>query len=104
MKKLEQQQQQGWQQPQPQITIAAEEETETEDLAQEDSEGDGLMLIDDPMFPADSENEDGNFLLTRKQSLNRPRQRTASGYLSSASEMHALIHSVTFLSASAGYE
>jgi hypothetical protein len=38
--------------------IATEEETETEDLAQEDSEGDGLMLFDDPMFPSDPEEEE----------------------------------------------
>jgi hypothetical protein len=38
--------------------IAAEAEAETEDLAQEDSEGDGLILFDDPMFPADPEDEE----------------------------------------------
>ena len=58
MKRLGQQSQGRWQEPQPQVMIAIEEEAETEDLAQEDSEGDGLMLFDDPMFPADAEDEE----------------------------------------------
>jgi hypothetical protein len=30
---------------------------ESEDLTTEDSEGDGLMLFDDPMFPPDSDDD-----------------------------------------------
>ena len=58
MKRLGHQSQGRWQQPQPQAMIATEAKTETEDLAQEDSEGDGLMLFDDPMFPPDPEDEE----------------------------------------------
>jgi hypothetical protein len=54
-------QQPPWQpqsRPSPKPVFRSEQEPEEEDLGQEDSEGDGLMLFDDPMFPPDPDDED----------------------------------------------
>jgi hypothetical protein len=45
-------------QPSPKSVFRSRLEPEKEDLGLEDTEGDGLMLFDDPMFPPDSDDED----------------------------------------------
>lgn len=45
-------------QPSPKSVFRSHLEPEREDLGLEDSEGDGLMLFDDPMFPPDPDDED----------------------------------------------
>jgi hypothetical protein len=45
-------------QPPQESVFRSDQEPEKEDLGLEDSEGDGLMLFDDPMFPPDPDNED----------------------------------------------
>jgi hypothetical protein len=45
-------------QPSPKSVLRSHLEPEKEDLGLEDSEGDGLMLFDDPMFPPDLDDED----------------------------------------------
>ena len=49
-------------QPPPKSVFRSHLEPEKEDLGLEDSEGDGLMLFDDPMFPPDPDDEDWHTL------------------------------------------
>jgi hypothetical protein len=55
---LQQPAQQRQPQPPPKSVFRSHQEPEKEDSGVEDSEGDGLMLFDDPMFPPDPDDED----------------------------------------------